>query len=93
MPTVIVKHTVKDYEAWKKVFDADAVNREPVSTGGRLLRSAENPNEVTVVLQVKHLEKAKEWAQNPKLKETMQSAGVTSAPDIRFYQDAESFAV
>ena len=93
MPTVIVKHTVRDYSAWKKVFDADAVNREAVSTGGNIFRSAEDPNEVTIMLHVKHLGKAKEWAHDPKLKETMQGAGVTSMPDIRFYEDGESFAV
>jgi hypothetical protein len=93
MPTVIVKHTVQDYATWKKVFDTDAVNRETVSTGGRILRSADNANELTIILHVKHLGKAKEWAHDPKLKETMQGAGVTSVPDIRFYEDGESFTV
>ncbi len=91
MPSIIVKHTVRDYDTWKKVFDADSPNREVISTGGKIFRSMENPNEVTVVMHVKHLDSAKAWIADPKLKATMDSAGVTSAPEISFLQDGGSF--
>lgn len=93
MPTMIVKHTVKDYASWKKGFDAHAEAREVISTGGLILRSAENPDEVTIVMNIKHIGTAKQWAQDPSLKEVMEKAGVMSAPDIRFYEDTATFTV
>ena len=47
---VIVQHKVRDYDAWKSVFDEhQAVRTRHGATGHVLYRGADDPNEVTVV--------------------------------------------
>jgi hypothetical protein len=49
--TVIIRHWVADYHRWKRVFDADLDTRlRHGGVGHRVLRSQDDPNELTVVL-------------------------------------------
>ena len=91
-----ISHTVKDYSKWRPAFDADAVNRkangmEDIVVG----RGIDNPNNVLIAVKAADLEKAKSFSADPKLKETMQKAGVVSKPGfqlfhlIRFNPDAK----
>ena len=50
-----------------------------------LLRGIENPNEVLIVEKIADVKKAKDFTMLPDLKETMQKAGVTSAPEFFYY--------
>ena len=83
--TAVITHEVKDYAAWKKVFDGDAGNR---TKGGfkisGLYRDAKSPNWVTVVGEFRDLEAAQAFVMNPKLKEAMEAGGVMGKPDIKF---------
>jgi hypothetical protein len=83
--TVVITHEVKDYTAWKKIFDADEMNR---SKGGfkvsGVYRDAKNPNWVTVVGEFPGLEAAEAFATNPKLKEIMERGGVLGKPDVKY---------
>ncbi len=81
MVTVIVQHEVKDFTAWKKVFDADEPNRSRagVKTAG-LYTSVKNPNDVTVILEAPSTESVTAMMSRPEMEETMKSAGVISAP-------------
>lgn len=82
---VQVTHEVNNYEEWRKGFDSDTGMRE--SQGMRvtsIFTDAENPNKVTALLEVDNLENAKKFISDPRLKEAMQKAGVTSPPEIRF---------
>lgn len=88
-----VTHTVKDFDAWKKVYDENESARiEAGLTKLSVSRDMENPNKVYVFNIMADLQKAKDFGANPKLKEAMQKAGVTSAPvfgysDIIRYED------
>ena len=52
MPTLQIEHAVRDYDAWKMVFDSDPVGREQ---GGvrryRVLRPTDDPNYIIVDLE------------------------------------------
>jgi heme-degrading monooxygenase HmoA len=58
------------------------------SAGGRVFRSADNPNEVVILLEWDDLEKARQFAQSEDLRQTMQRAGVVDQPDVYFLNEA-----
>jgi hypothetical protein len=51
MPTLVVTHTVSDYDAWKQMFDSDPLGREASGVRGhRILRASDDANHVTIEL-------------------------------------------
>ena len=94
MATLLVRHSVQDFGKWKKIFDEDADARKNAgSKGGRLYQASDNPNDVTVVLHWDSIEHAKKFAESPDLKHTMENAGVTGQPQIRFLEEEAQVTV
>lgn len=90
LPGVIVVHRVAAYDAWKKAFDGDASARSAAGIIGHAVnRSVDDPNVVVVYLQSNTLDQVRQFTASPKLKETMQKAGVEGAPKLAFVQGAE----
>jgi heme-degrading monooxygenase HmoA len=88
---IIVQHTVRDYDAWKAVFDEHkAVRTRHGATGHLLFRGADDPNEVTVVNHFPSREQAEAFAADPSLKEAMERGGVVSEPRITWAQETEA---
>ncbi len=86
-----VTHLVKDFDKWKKGFDEDEMNRSANGLTLRALaRGIDNPNNVFVFLNVSDLQKAKDFAASPKLKDIMQKLGVMGKPEI-IYVDVVRF--
>jgi hypothetical protein len=84
MTTVIISHEVKNYADWKKVFDADEVNRTKAEfkvTG--LYQSVDNSNMITLVGEAPSIDAVKLFMSNPLLKEAMEKGGVIGMPDVR----------
>jgi len=78
-------HTVKDFATWKKVFDeGDSMRQANGLTYLSVCRDDANPNKVYVFLKMADLQKGKDFAANPSLKEAMQKAGVNSAPTFNY---------
>ncbi|WP_309613316.1 hypothetical protein [Flavobacterium sp.] len=78
-----ISYTVKNYEVWKKVFDErESTRAESGLTTRALARGTDNPNKIYLFLNVADMQKAKEYAANPKLKEVRKTAGVTSEPEV-----------
>jgi len=89
MIVVAVQHPVADYEAWKSAYD----ERSPGTFGAkfaRVNRMVSDPNMVTVVAGFESLDAANGMIENPDLKAAMDRAGVTSAPRIEVYEEAEA---
>ena len=83
MVTAIIQHEVKDFEEWKKIFDADEANRANASV--KLLglyRSVKNPNDVTMIFEAPNPEIYDIMMSDPKRQEDMNKAGVISAPVV-----------
>ena len=90
MPAMLVRHKVVDYDAWRPVFDEDEVTRRANgSQGGRIYRSANDPNEIVILLEWDDLERARLFADADDLHEAMARAGVTDQPDIFFLVDGD----
>ena len=85
MTTLFVRHTVRDYATWRKLYDGFApVQKAKGVTAQAVYRSAEDPNEVTVTHEFASLDAAKDFVGSPELHAAMQGAGVTGAPELWF---------
>lgn len=84
---VLIKHTVADYAKWKAMYDADSSfrNEAGLHLMGPIARGLENKNMVEIGLTIDDITKAKAFASDPRLKGVMQKGGVTSAPNISYY--------
>jgi len=89
MATVIVHHEVKDYDAWRKVFDSvESMRRDGGELSAKVFRAAGNPNLVTGIMEYASHEAAQAWFANDTLKAKMMEAGVVGPPAIHFLADA-----
>jgi heme-degrading monooxygenase HmoA len=94
MPSLFIRHRVADYTAWKPIFDAHGMTRRANgSQGGRILRSADDPHEVLVLLEWDDLRRARLFVDSDDLREAMHRAGVTDQPDIWFLADGDRITV
>ena len=51
MPTLVVTHVVRDFDAWKELFDSDPLSREASGVRRhRITRATDDPNDVTIEL-------------------------------------------
>ena len=88
---IIVQHTVRDYDAWKRVFDEhETVRRQHGATGHQLYRGADDPNEVTIVNYFPSREQAEAFATDPSLKEAMERGGVIGEPRVTWVEESGS---
>ena len=65
----------------KKAREAGGATKEVY-----VYRNIEDPNDITVILGWRDLDKARAFIRSVSLKGAMQSAGVTSAPDVRILE-------
>ncbi len=82
---ITYKITVKEYTKWRTLFDSDSVARN--ESGMKLItvsRGIDNPNNLNLAFEIADVQKAKDFAANPRLKAVMQKGGVISAPIIDF---------
>ncbi len=85
MTTLFVRHTVKDYQAWRKVYDEMAPTQQAFGvTAHAVYRSESDPNDLTVTHDFASLAAAQKWADSDELHKGMDSAGVVGAPTIWF---------
>ncbi len=85
MSLAIIHHKVRDFPAWKSVFDDHkSVQVAAGMTNGRVFQGAEDPNEVTILFDVADIARAKEFSSSADLKTAMEKAGVVSAPSFHY---------
>lgn len=78
-----VSHPVKDFSAWKEVYDSANEMRQKAGINDHLLlRSLSNDKIVTVLGSSASALKFDEFMANPDLKDAMKRAGVISKPEV-----------
>lgn len=79
-----ISHSVKDYSAWKVVYDGAGEMHKSAGVHDHLvLRSLADENVITVLGTISSAAKFSEFMSNPDLKEAMQKAGATSKPEVK----------
>jgi quinol monooxygenase YgiN len=90
MVTLVVHHRVRDYDAWKTVFEEhEAVRRSHGQIEHRVYRDIHDPNRVVVHNDFPSEEAARSLLEDPSLKEAMERAGVEGEPGMSFMERAE----
>jgi hypothetical protein len=90
MVTLVVHHHVRDYDAWKAVFDEhESVRRSHGETEHRVYRDIHDGNRVVVHNDFPSEEAARGFMEDPSLREAMERAGVEGEPGISFIEMAE----
>ena len=83
MATLFVRHTVADYNVWRKKFDEfQLIGVEHGIKSASVYQAVDNPNDVTVTHDFDTVEAARNLVQSEGLKKAMQEAGVIGAPGI-----------
>jgi hypothetical protein len=81
---IIVSHEVADFNAFKKGFDAGKDNRAKVGLTDRyLMRDANKPNFVIVVLESASVEGAKKYVSDPGFLARVKKASVSGTAEIK----------
>jgi len=88
---IIVRHKVRDFEAWKPFFIGDTKRQRDASfTSWRVMRNTNDMNEVVIIFECEDLDKAKPMFSDPGLAEVMKKAGVIDQPTVFMLVEAES---
>ncbi len=91
MITLVVHHRVRDYGAWKLVFDEhEPTRREHGEIEHRVYRDIHDPNRVIVHNDFPSEEAARGFMEDPSLREAMGRAGVEGEPGMSFIERAEA---
>ena len=85
MVYVNVRHTVADYEKWLLFFNEDDARRRTAGATGttQIYRDADDANTVTVMMGWDTADNARQFMNDPALREVMQKAGVVGMPAVR----------
>ena len=90
MVTLVVHHRVRDYDAWKLVFDEhEPVRRSHGEIEHRVYRDLHDRNRVIVHNDFPSEDAARGFTEDPSLKEAMERAGVEGEPGISFVERTE----
>jgi len=89
---LLMKHKVKDWDAWKKEFD----DHKPVRIEAGLIDrglgySVDDNHQVSIVFAVTDMAKAKAFMQSKDLKDKMEKAGVEGKPASFFYNIVQMY--
>lgn len=80
---ISVNHEVADYDAWKKVFDADEPRRTEANLELRAISTdADNPKKVGIMFATEDPEKVKAMMSSDDLNAKMKEGGVVSEPVV-----------
>jgi len=84
--TLVVRHPVADYAAWREVYDSlEPLRVQHGCTGKTVMVAPDNGNDVFVTHDFPSVEAASAFAADPGLKEGMQRAGVAGPPRIEIF--------
>ncbi len=79
----LVIHQVKDFDAWKKVFDEDQPARKEAGVVGEgVMRGADNDKLVAIYMPASDQAKLKAFLESKDLKDKMKAAGVKGKPTV-----------
>lgn len=82
---MVVEFTVRDYAAWRPVFDAADPQRVRAGvTAPQVFRDADSPNRMLVLFKVANRTKGDTWMKSETVREAMRKGGVIGEATHRF---------
>lgn len=91
MKYILIRHKVRDFDAWKKVYDRHKKVRDEAGLKERrLFRGAEGSPEVIILFETKDLQRARSFMESTDLADRMKEAGVADRPDIFILDDVSN---
>jgi quinol monooxygenase YgiN len=88
---LVIQHKVRDFDAWKPVFDEqEPVRRTHGCSGQFVLRDSDEPSDLTVLLQFPSRQAAEAFLAEPSMEQALQKGGVESAPRLTWVKEAEA---
>lgn len=87
MPYMLVRNKVRDFDAWKAVFDSEL--GRAVEAGlevARMWRSTEDPNDVFFLLSISDMVRARAFTEDPASAAAGERAGVLEG-QIHYVED------
>lgn len=85
MVRLFVRHNVRDYDAWRTVYDEfDQERRSMGVTDDAVFQSVDDPNDVTVWHDFAAADEARAFVSSEALRNATQRAGVQGEPEIWF---------
>jgi quinol monooxygenase YgiN len=88
MALITVLHRVKDYDAWRKVYDdVKPMQQAGGVTAASVYRSKDDPSMVLVLHHFATMEAAEAFAASPDLRAAMERAGVEGMPRVEFFEE------
>ncbi len=90
MINAVSRHEVKDFDAWKRRFDANAeTRREAGLVNATVHRDIANPSVVFVFFEWDSTENARAFLESLQLKAAMVDAGVVGVPQFNILRPVE----
>ena len=86
MVHLLIRHTIADYAIGARYSTLTRPSAGPTArrVSARFIVTRGNPNQITTLLEWDNAENAHRFSNDLGLKEAMQAAGVTSAPEVHF---------
>jgi hypothetical protein len=83
MVKVIISHKVKDYEAWRPIFDQDQDRRQKFGFRNQhVFRDVNDANHIYMSAEIDNPSVLDNFFEDPDLAEKMKKAGVISDPKV-----------
>ena len=87
MPYLLVRTRVKDFDAWKAIFDKHSdARKQNGSKGGFFFQNADNSNETIFLLEWDNLDNARRFAGDHTVQDVLAQAGLTDRPEVFFLE-------
>ncbi len=85
---LLLQHTVEDYDRWKECFDLHLAARQAggATDEAYVMRNADNPQELIVLLGWRDLVSVKAFAKSVNLQMTMHQMGAVGSPEVYVLQ-------
>jgi hypothetical protein len=91
MQSLLIRHTVDDYDRWKQAFDEDAELRlAHGARSTRVFRNDSERNEVWLLLEWDSLARARLFTRSEDLADFMNRAGIAGQPDYWYLEEPDS---
>ncbi len=90
MARLFIRHSVSDYDAWRKIYDDEgpAIRQAAGVTSSGVYRSVDDANEITVIHDFATADQARALTTDDRLRDAMARAGVVGAPQMSITEEA-----